>query len=62
MQNPDKHRRDVDMSEAAINRRMRTLSELYQFWRSVERSRAERGASGEAWADAIDDTGQGGIS
>ena len=36
---PDKHQVDRDMSEAAINRRMRKLSELYQLWRSVERSR-----------------------
>jgi hypothetical protein len=44
MWNPDKHRRDVDMSEAAINRRMRTLSELYRFWSCVERSRRQQNA------------------
>ena len=37
---PDKHPVDRDMSEAAINRRMQKLSELYQFWRSVERARS----------------------
>jgi hypothetical protein len=39
MMNPEKHQLDHDMSEAGINRRMRKLSKLYQFWQSVERSR-----------------------
>lgn len=39
MKGPEKHLCDRDMSEEGINRRMRKLSELYQFWRSVNLSR-----------------------
>ena len=35
----DKHQRESDMSEAAINRRMRKLGQLYQLAQSLRRAR-----------------------
>ena len=35
----DKHRRESDMREAAINRRMRKLGQLYELAQSLRRAR-----------------------